>query len=101
MLYYVGPKRVVDEAFESGNAVLMYQASVFVALPDAERDSAHHGYLVQLYVPGMGFVPVDSEIYGVEAEHTDCKCLGDGCNEFRMKHRDPPFKLVKLVKKAV
>ena len=96
MLYFVGPKPVVDALIGNGGAFLAYQASVFVALPDAERYAVRHGYVERMLVPGLGFVELEAEVYGVEAEYADAKCLGDGCNEFRMNHRVPPFRLVRL-----
>lgn len=85
MLWTIKPRYLMDELLSRGPVALAFQGSCYLARPDADAALAERNGRVGIYVPGVGGVEVEGAVYGVEAEHTDAKCLGNGCNEFRLQ----------------
>ena len=97
MLYCLKPKATMDELLTRGPVALAYQATCYLARPDADAALAERNGRVDVYVPGVGGVQVEGAVYGVEAEPGDAKCLGNGCSEFRLQEmRDG--KVARIVK---
>ena len=86
VVYTIGPKGIRNELLRRNHPIEKHHGGqIYKDRDEAERVLADNGDQVRLYCPGIGFVFVEGDVYGVVAKLKDLELVDKEFVEWRLR----------------